>query len=153
MPSVALICTANRCRSLMAHAIFVDEARKRSLLVKIYSAGVIDFSDQPPLSETSRTCLQHNTPPPKDKPTWVGQLPLDSINRFLVMEQDHADALMSEFGISPDRISLLGSFDPHHRGAEIADPFFSYSELVYERCYLRIRDCIVGYLDWTNELK
>ena len=136
----------------MAHAIFVDEARKRSLSVKIYSAGVIDFSDQPPLTETSRTCLQHNTPPPKDKPTWVGQLPLDSINRFLVMEQDHADALMSEFGISPDHISLLGSFDPQRRGSEIADPFFSHSELVYERCYQQIRDCIVGYLDSTDDL-
>ena len=153
MPSVALICTANRCRSVMAHAIFVDEARKRSLPITIYSAGVIDFSDQPPLSETASICLQHNTPPQKEKPTWVGQLPLDSIDRFLVMEQEHADALISEFGISPDRISLLGSFDPHHRGAEIADPFFSYSALVYEQSYKLIRDCIRGYLDWTTELK
>jgi len=152
MPSVALICTANRCRSVMAHAIFVDQARKRSLPVTIYSAGIIDFSDQPPLSETSRICLQHNTPPPKEKPTWAGQLPLDSINRFLVMEQDHADALISEFGISPDRISLLGTFDPHRRGAEIADPFFSYSQLVYEQSYQLIRDCIIGYLDTTDDL-
>jgi len=152
MSSVALICTANRCRSVMAHAIFVDEARKRSLLIKIYSAGVIDFSRQPPLSETSKICLQHNTPPPKESPTWVGQLPLDSINRFLVMEQEHADALTSEFGISPKRISLLGSFDPQRRGAEIADPFFSHSEVVYERSYKRIRDCIIGYLDTTADL-
>jgi protein-tyrosine-phosphatase len=136
----------------MAHAIFVDEARKRSLSLTIYSAGIIDFSNQPPLSETTRTCLQNNTPPAKEKPTWVGQLPLDSINRFLVMEQDHADALTTEFGISPRRISLLGSFDPHRRGVEIADPFFSHSEMVYDRCYQLIRDCIVGYLDTTDEL-
>ena len=152
MPSVALICTANRCRSVMAHAIFVDEASKRSLSVTIYSAGVIDFSDQSPLRETSSICLQHNTPPPKEKPTWVGQLPLDSINGFLVMEQEHADALTTEFGISPDRISLLGNFDPQRRGAEIADPFFSHSEVVYERSYQRIHDCIVGYLDTTEDL-
>jgi protein-tyrosine-phosphatase len=153
MPSVALICTANRCRSVMAHAILVDEARKRALAVEIYSAGVIDFSDEPPLLETSRTCLQHNTPPPKDAPTWAGDLPLDSITRFLVMEHDHADALTSEFGILPSRISLLGSFDPRNRGAEIADPFFSYSEMVYERSYELIRDCIVGYLDTTEDLR
>ena len=152
MPSVALICTANRCRSVMAHAIFVDQARKRSLPVTVYSAGVIDFSDQPPLRETSSICQQHDTPPPKEKPTWVGQLPLDSINRFLVMEQEHADALMSEFGISPDRISLLGRFEPRRRGAEIADPFFSHSEVVYERSYNRIHDCVVGYLDSTGDL-
>jgi len=135
----------------MAHAIFVAEARRRSLAVTVYSAGVIDFSDAPPLVETSMTCLQHNTPPPKEAPTWVRQLPLDSINRFLVMEQDHADVLTSEFGISPDRISLLGTFDPRQRGAEIADPF-GHGSRVYERSYQLIRDCIIGYLDTTGEL-
>jgi len=135
----------------MAHAIFVAEARKRSLAVEIYSAGVFDFSDQPPLAETSNTCLQHHTPPPKETPTWAGELPLDSINRFLVMEHDHADVLESEFGVSPDRISLLGSFDPRRRGDEIADPF-SHGSVVYERSYKLIRDCVVGYLDTTDEL-
>ena len=87
MLSVALICTANRCRSIMAHAILIDEAQKRSLAVEIFSAGVSDFSDQPPLMETSRTCLYYQTPVPKETPTWVAQLPLGSIDRFLVMEQ------------------------------------------------------------------
>jgi protein-tyrosine phosphatase len=151
MASVALICTANRCRSVMAHAIFVAEAKKRSLVVEVYSAGVFDFSDQPPLIETSMTCLQHNTPPPKANPTWVRDLPLDSINRFLVMEQDHADVLTDKYGISPNRISLLGTFDPQRRGVEIADPFSHGSE-VYERSYRLIRDCIIGYLDATDEL-
>jgi len=136
----------------MAHAIFTAEARKRSLAVTVYSAGVIDFSDEPPLDETSMTCLRHNTPPPKETPTWVGHLPIDSINRFLVMEHDHADALKSEFGISPARISLLGTFDPQQRGSEIADPF-GQGRLVYERSYKLIRDCIIGYLDATDELK
>jgi protein-tyrosine-phosphatase len=152
MAAIAFICTANRCRSVMAHAIFIDEARKRSLQAEIYSAGIVDFSDQPMLEWTSLTCLNHHTPSPKQKPTWVRQLPLDSINRFLVMEHEHAEALTAEFGVSSDRISLLGTFDPHQRGAEIADPFFSYSEVVYERSYQLIRDCINGYLDSTNEL-
>jgi len=81
----------------MAHAICVAEVKKRSLSIEVYSGGILDFSDEPTLSETSITCLNHNTPPAKETPTWVGQLPLDSINRFLVMEQDHADALTKEF--------------------------------------------------------
>ena len=136
----------------MAHAILVDEARKRSLDIDIYSAGILDFSDQPPLVETTRTCLHYNTPPPKLTPTWVGQLPLASIDQFLVMEQNHADALQNEFGISVDRITLLGSFDPKQRGAEIPDPFFSYSEEVYRSSYRLIRDCIIEYLDTPDEL-
>jgi protein-tyrosine-phosphatase len=136
----------------MAHAIFVAEASTRSLAVEIYSAGVFDFSDAPPLDETSMTCLQHHTPAPGKPPTWAGELPLDSIDRFLVMEQDHAEVLTSDYGISPDRISLLGTFDPQQRGAEIADPF-AQGSLVYESCYQRIRDCVIGYLDTTDELK
>lgn len=151
MASVALICTANRCRSVMAHAIFADEAKKRSLDVEVYSAGVVDFSDAPPLDETSSMCLRHNTPPPDKTPTWVRELPLESITRFLVMEQDHADALMYVHGISPDRVSLLGEFDPKKRGVELADPF-AEGEAAYERSYLRIRDCIVGYLETTDDM-
>ena len=152
MLSVAVICTANRCRSIMAHAILVEEARKRSLSIDIYSAGIRDFSDQPPLIETSSTCLHYNTPPPKARPTWVGELPLRSIDRFLVMEQVHAEALQSEFGIPANKISRLGDFDPMHRGTEIDDPFFSYSEQTYRNSYELIRDCIIGYLDTTDEL-
>jgi protein-tyrosine-phosphatase len=135
----------------MAHAIFVAEAKKRSLGIDVYSAGILDFSNAPQLKETSTTCLQHDTPPPKESPTWVRQLPLESITRFLVMEQNHADMLISEYGISPNRISLLGAFDPHQRGVEIDDPF-NQGSVVYERSYKLIRDCIIGYLDTTNEL-
>ena len=135
----------------MAHAIFVAEARKRSLAVEIYSAGVFDFSDQPPLVETSITCLQHNTPPPKETPTWVRDLPLNSINRFLVMEQDHADVLTAEFGISPERISLLGTFDPRRRGAEFAVGILR-EFLEHAGTGEQISDCIIGYLDTTDEL-
>jgi protein-tyrosine phosphatase len=152
MAAIALICTANRCRSLMAHAIFVDVVRKRSLKIEVYSAGVIDFSDQPPVDETLRTCLHFNTPVPKTRPTFVRDLPVEEITHFLVMENYHAQMLMNEFGISPDRISLLGTFDPRRRGSEISDPFFSHSEQVYRSSYELIRDCIVGYLDTANEL-
>ena len=136
----------------MAHAIFVDEARKRSLEVEVYSAGVLDFSDEPRLVETSNTCQQHNTPAPEKAPTWIRELPLDSINRFLVMEQYHAEVLAREFSVPVKRISLLGSFDPEQRGAEIADPF-GQGSLVYQRSYRLIRDCIVGYLETTEDLK
>jgi protein-tyrosine-phosphatase len=137
----------------MAHAILTDEALKRSLDIEIYSAGILDFSDQPPLDETSRTCLYFKTTPPKLTPTWVAELPLASIDRFLVMEQNHADALENQFGISAHRITLLGSFDPKQRGAEIPDPFFSYSEEVYRNSYRLIRECIIEYLTTAGEFR
>ncbi len=150
MPSVALICTANRCRSVMAHAIFVSEVEKRKLPVKVYSAGVLDFRGAPAIDDTTRTCEQHKTPAPREVATWVRDLPLESITRFLVMEQFHADSLIRNFGIGSDRVSLLGEFDPRQRGLEIDDPY-SESSAVYEECYGQIRDCIVSYLDQTHE--
>jgi protein-tyrosine phosphatase len=150
MFSVALICTANRCRSVMAHAILVDEASKRSLPVEVYSAGVIDFSDQPQLEETSATCMQHNTRPPSESPMFIAQLPLPSIDRFLVMEHSHAQVLLDDYGIPSERVSLLGDFDPLRRGAEISDPF-GCGEIAYERSYQLLRDCIVNYLETTDD--
>ena len=69
------------------------------------------------------------------------------------MEQVHANALQSEFGIPANKISLLGGFDPKRRGTEIDDPFFSYSEKIYRSAYELIRDCIVGYLEKADELR
>ena len=66
------------------------------------------------------------------------------------MEHSHADILTREFGISPERISLLGAFDPHRRGEEIADPF-GLGKLAYDRQYKLIRDCVHGYLDAMGE--
>lgn len=150
MISVAFICTANRCRSVMAHAILAALAKERSLPVRVYSAGILDFSDQPQLEETSATCGRHNTSAPAESPTWVAQLPLDSIKDFLVMEQNHADVLTAKFGITPDRIRLLGTFDPEQRGAEISDPF-SLGDAAYDRSYGIIRECIGAYLESIRE--
>jgi protein-tyrosine-phosphatase len=134
----------------MAHAIFVDEVEQRSLPIEVYSAGVLDFSNEPQLEETSLTCLQHNTSPPKESPVFVAQLPLDSIDRFFVMEQYHADVLRRDYNVPSERISLLGDFDPLQRGSEISDPF-GCGEIVYQRSYRLIRDCIIHYLETTDD--
>ena len=123
MISVALICTANRCRSVMAHAILASEVEKRRLPIEVYSAGVFDFRGASAIEDTTRTCELYDTPAPADVATWVRDLPLESITRFLVMEKLHAQVLTEGYGIEPERVSLLGEFDPHRRGVEIADPF------------------------------
>ena len=135
----------------MAHAILVSEIEKRGLPVEVYSAGVFDFRGAPAIDDTTRTCARHHTPAPREVATWVRDLPLHSITRFLVMEQLHAQVLIGAYGIAPERVSLLGEFDPEQRGIEIEDPF-SQGSVVYEACYGQIRDCIVNYLETTDEL-
>ena len=135
----------------MAHAICAAELTRRNLAIEIYSAGVCDFTDLPPVYETINTCLKHNTPVAKEESTFVGSLALDEIDRFLAMEQHHADALIWQFGVSGDRVSLLAEFDPQDRGRNIADPIGQGSG-VYEKCYRRIRECIINYLDTISPL-
>ena len=130
----------------MAHAIFVAEAKRRRLSYDVYSAGVFDFRGAPPIPETTNTCELNNTSAPDEIATWIGDLPLESISCFLVMEQLHADVLRSEHGVTQDRIRLLGEFDPRGRGREIEDPF-GQSDAVYQEQYDLIRECIVNYLD------
>ena len=136
----------------MAHAIFVAEAKQRQFSVAVYSGGVFDFRGAPAIHETTATCELNNTPAPEEVATWVRDLPLRSIGRFLVMEQFHADMLISQFGVSPNRIDLLGKFDPHNRGREIKDPF-GQSNAVYQESYDLIRDCIANYLDSIEDLR
>jgi protein-tyrosine-phosphatase len=135
----------------MAHAIFSAETERRQLAVDVYSAGVFDFRGASAIRETTATCEVNKTPAPHEIATWVRDLPLQSINRFLVMERLHADVLIHGYAISPDRISLLGEFDPQNRGSEIDDPF-GQSDAVYQQSYDLIHDCIVNYLDATDEL-
>jgi protein-tyrosine-phosphatase len=132
----------------MAHAIFVAEARRRNLPVDVYSAGVFDFRGSPPLDDTTETCASHSTPAPEEIATFVADLPLESIKRFLVMERMHAYELIETHGVDESRVSLLGEFDPKERGVEINDPF-SMGLQTYERCYNQLYDCIVSYLETT----
>ncbi len=149
--SIAFVCTANLCRSVMAHAIAVPELASRGWPVAVFSAGTMDCSATPTAIPTWLTCCQNNTPPQKDVSTFVRELPMSSIYRFFVMERQHHECLVTHYGVSPERISFLGSFDPKRRGDEIEDPM-NQGSVVFDRCYTLIRDCIIHYLDTTTEI-
>ena len=135
----------------MAHAIAVPELAKRGWPVQVYSAGTMDFTGAPPTIQTWITCCQNSTPPQKDGSTFVRDLPLQSIDRFFVMEHDHAKTLMEDYGVPLSRIALLGTFDPKSKQPEIEDPM-GQASVEFDRCYSRIRRCTLQYLDTTTEI-
>ena len=152
MPSaIAFICTANVCRSVMAHAIGADEVRKRKLSLEVLSAGIFDFQGAHAAEGAWMTCLQNQTPVPKPGSTFVGHLGLSSIDHFLVMEKRHRDTLMNDYQIEAGRVSLLGAYDAKGGGdSEIEDPM-NQGVQAFEHCYARIRDCVRGYLDTLGQ--
>jgi protein-tyrosine phosphatase len=146
MLSVAFICTANVCRSVMAHAILAAEIRRRNLPMRVYSAGIRDFKGAAPADNAWITCLQHNTPVPKMESTFAGHLELSAIDHFLVMEQMHAKTLISSHDIPENKIAMLSSYDPQKKAREITDPM-NQGIVAFEECYGLIQKCIDKYLD------
>ena len=134
----------------MAQAIFASEVRKRSLPVQVSSAGIDDFEGMLAAREARLTCDRNHTPMPKFVATHVATTDIAGATRVFVMEQSHVNALTATTPIPPDRISLLGEFDPQGRGADIDDPI-GHDKVAFERCYERMRDCIIHYLDTTED--
>ena len=150
MYSVAFICSANMCRSPMAHAIFAAEVKRRKLPITVVSAGTWDFGEVEAVAEARLTCDKRKTPMPKFLSTHIGKIDLSSVTRVFVMEHQHVTTLLAETSLPPERITLLGKYDPQQRGAEIDDPIGQNCE-AFEACYERLRDCIMHYLDTTDD--
>jgi protein-tyrosine-phosphatase len=151
MFTIAFICSANMCRSVMAHAICVPLLESRGWAVEVYSGGTMDMGHTPPVARVFDACAKHQTPPRKKASTFVRDLPLDSIDRFFVMEQHHLETLVADYGVTPFRILLLSTFDPLGQGAAIDDPI-GQDAAAFERCYERLARCITHYLDTTSEI-
>ena len=111
----------------------------------------MDLTGTAPAVPTWVTCCQNSTPPQKNGSTFIRDLPLASIDLFFVMEHKHATTLVTAYGISPSRILLLGNFDLKSTNPEIDDPM-NQGSVEFDRCYTRIRRCIMVYLDTATEI-
>ena len=150
MYSVAFICSANMCRSPMAHAIFFAEVKRRKLPITVLSAGTWDFGSTEAVTEAQLTCNKRQTPMHKLLSTHIGNIDFSNVTRVFVMEHKHVETLLAETSVPPERITLLGTHDPLQRGDEIDDPIGQNCE-AFEACYGRLRECIMHYLDTTDD--
>jgi protein-tyrosine-phosphatase len=135
----------------MAQAIFASESTRRGQSISVRSAGVWSgFDGMLAATEARTVCERHGTPMPNFVSTHIATADLSGATRVFAMEHSHISALLADSRISPGRISLLGEFDPQGRGPEIDDPI-GQDIAAFERCYERLRDCIVHYLDTTHD--
>ena len=136
----------------MAQAIFEDEARRRGLAVTVTSAGTWDFAGAEAVMDARLTCDKRNTPMSKLISTHIASIEFSSATRVFVMEHRHLAIVIGDTAVSPERVTLLGQYDPRHRGPEIEDPI-GKDIPAFEKCYDRLRDCIIHYLDTTDDFK
>jgi protein-tyrosine-phosphatase len=149
--TVAFVCSANLCRSLMAQAIFAAEIKRRELVVKVLSAGLYNFEGVLAAREAKLCCERHGTPLLNYVSTYFRDVDLSCATRIFVMTKEHVDLLVGAIPALSDRIALLGTFDPKQRGDELEDPIGKDSA-AFDLCYERLRDSIHQYISSTNEL-
>jgi protein-tyrosine-phosphatase len=83
--TVAFICSANLCRSLMAQAIFAAETKKRGIAAQVISAGLYDFEGVLAAREARLACDRHQSPMPKFVSTYFRNVDLSAAIRVFVM--------------------------------------------------------------------
>src|SRR5689334_4772683 len=116
MKTVAFICSANLCRSPMAQAIFAAESKRRGLAVRALSAGLsADFEGMMVIRAARLMCDKYHTPMPQFVATYFPNIDLSHTARIFVMERSHVPLLLTETSLAPERVCLLGEFDPFHR--------------------------------------
>lgn len=143
---VLVVCTANICRSPMAHAILHAEITRRGLPFEVNSAGILNMRGSPAAAEAEQACAAANTPLPKRESRHLSAADVDWADVILVMQHMHHDEITRRFAVKSDRqVRLLSDFDPKPRGVAIEDPVGGTRQ-DFERCYARLRDCIGGFL-------
>ena len=137
----------------MAQAIFAAEARARRLNVEVLSAGVwAHFDGEIAVEEAQAACRARHTPMQKLAAIHISKIDCSRAARVFVMQHSHVAAVLEETPVPPERVSLLGKYDPQHRGPEIEDPI-GRDQAAFDQCYERMRECIVNYLHTTDDFR
>jgi protein-tyrosine-phosphatase len=147
MRSVLFVCTANRCRSPMAEALFKQEVARRGETAQwqIQSAGTWTEPGLPAtqFSQMVMERRQIDLAPHRSQPV-DGEL-LRAAGVILVMTQNHRESLLVEFPEIAGRVYLLSQLVD--RKFDIEDPYGG-SLADYEVCADDIQNILTH--GWTR---
>ena len=109
MPSVLFVCTANRCRSPMAAALFKDLLGRSDLLdqYRVETAGTWAEEGEPATSMARVVMRERGLDLSDHRSRRVTGELLRTFDLVLVMEEGHREALLAEFPDLSARLHLL----------------------------------------------
>ncbi|HLG05778.1 MAG TPA: low molecular weight protein-tyrosine-phosphatase [Gemmatimonadales bacterium] len=142
---VLIVCSGNICRSPYAEACFrrtIEQAGIRDLVVE--SAGFFG-PDRPAHERGSGIARRRGIDLSQHRSRLIPATPGEDFDLILAMTRRHRDDLIHRFGLSEDRIALLGDFDvadPPRR--EIGDPY-GQPDQVFEAVFAQIERSIEGW--------
>ena len=148
MTRILFVCTGNTCRSPMAEVIARDEARRRGMDVRAYSAGLMPGSGSPAAEHARALAETHGCDLSAHRSRGLTPDLLGSCDLVLGMTRRHVDALRHATTAGTPRLvtSFLPEGDPL-RDAEIADPFGG-DRAAYERTWSELESAIAALLDY-----
>ena len=150
---VLIVCTANICRSPLAHG-YLDKllGERGARGVDVRSAGT-SFAGGYPASHNSRlVALSNGFDIDAHSSTRIDAELCDWADDILVMSERHRLEIEMFFpGEAEEKVKLLGKFDPHYRSgrspsAEIEDPVGAEIEQ-YERVFRQIKRALDSYFE------
>ena len=146
--SVLFVCTANVCRSPMAHALFrhyceVSGLKRR---VRIDSAGThVGLKGQRPDPRACTVLARHGIDSSRIKARPIEARDFQRFDYLLAMDREHLDRLnkLHDGGLGP-RIDLVMKFAGGSPELEVPDPYYG-NEAGFVRVFEMLEDSLQGF--------
>ncbi len=111
---ILFVCTGNTCRSPMAEALFLEEAKKRGLSCECRSAGIAAFTGSPASDNAVEVMKEVGIDLSGFRSTSIKEILADEYDLYVPMTYTHAQALM-QLGIGKQKIYLFEN--------DVSDPY------------------------------
>ena len=152
MLHVTFVCSGNICRSPMAEKMFAHQITGRGLaeLVRVTSAGTGGWHAGDGADPRAVRVLADRGYPTEHRAAQVndGHLSADMV---VALGRNHF-RLLTDWGVTPDRLRLMRSFDPRSavHALDVEDPYYGdHSDFV--ETFDVIEAALPGLHDWVDE--
>jgi protein-tyrosine phosphatase len=145
--SVLFVCTANICRSPMAHALLVNLCRARGLhkLVRVDSAGThVSIRGQRPDPRVLSVLTGHGIKVGRMRARPLLARDLERFDHIFAMDREQLDTLVSlKDQAATANLELVMRFARHHDEQEVPDPYFG-NDAGFLKVFTLLADAIEG---------
>ena len=149
---VSFVCSGNICRSPMAEKMFAHQLAERGLAgqVRVSSAGTGNWHAGAAADERAVRVLRERGYPTDHRAQCVDDEHL-AADLVIALGRNHF-RILTQWGVDPDRLRLLRSFDPRsgHHCPDVEDPYYG-AHADFEDTFAVIDAALPGLHAWVDE--